>query len=144
MDYKKEIGRRIRLLRDEQHWTLDELSRRTGDVLSLKRISNYESGLRMPGPQEAVILAKAFGARPAYIMAVDDIQTPISAIEEKLVKNWRTLNERDRMDVYRHVETLSLQNRDPAADLSHYQVPPPTPAMGRMPKVAIHKRVRQR
>jgi transcriptional regulator with XRE-family HTH domain len=114
MDFKKEIGRRIARCREDRVWTQTDLSRETGDLLSLKRISSYETGDRMPGPAEAVILAKALQVRPAYLLGVDDVQIPISAQEEQLIKNWRTLNEKDRMVLYRHVESLAMQNRDPA------------------------------
>jgi transcriptional regulator with XRE-family HTH domain len=113
MDYKNESGERIRRARLEKGWTQEELSRRTDDVISLKRISHYEKGRRMAGPEEAVILAKALGKRTAYLMAVDDVQLPISVQEEALIKNWRTLNERDRMDLFRKVEALAMANRDP-------------------------------
>lgn len=116
MDYKKVIGQRIRELREEKEWSLATLSQKTGDLLSLQRIGAYEVGDRMPGPSEAVILAKALGSRPAYIMAVDDIQTPITQQEEALVRNWRKLAERDRMEVYRHVGSMALQAADPVPD----------------------------
>lgn len=116
MDYKKESGRRIRELRKEKRWTLETLSVKTGDVLSLQRIGAYEKGVRMVGPSEAVTLAKALGTRPAYIMVVDDIQIAISPQEETLVKNWRKLNERDRMDLFRHLGTMALQAADPVPD----------------------------
>lgn len=118
MDFKAEIGRRIKKTREERGWTLAQLARETDDVLTLKRINAYENGDRMPGPSEAVVLSKALKVRPSYLLAVDDTQIPILPIEEKLIRNWRTLNERDRMDVFRRVEALSLQNRDPAPDRS--------------------------
>ncbi len=49
-------------------------------------------------------------------MAVDDVQTPISPLEEKLIKLWRKLNERDRMAYYRTIETEAMQAADPAPD----------------------------
>lgn len=116
MDYKKEIGQRIREARDSKGWTLEELSRRTGDGLAVSRISHYETGLRMPGPREAVILARALGRRAAWIMAVDDAQLPISPIEEAMIKNWRTLAERDRMETFRHIEAMAITSRDAIHD----------------------------
>lgn len=110
------VGARIRELREAKGWTLAALSVKTGDVLTLQRISAYETGERMLGQAEAVILAKALGSRPAYIMAVDDVQTAISPQEESLVKNWRKLNERDRMKVYRHIESEAFQAADPVPD----------------------------
>lgn len=134
MDYPEEIGRRIRNLRDEKTWSLAELSRRTKDVLSRKRIQNYEAGVRTPGPAEAVILAKALGTRPAYIMAIDDVQTPITSQEESMVKFWRKLSEKDRMSYYRQLETLAMQNADPAADDRVAR------AVGKPPEVATKKK----
>jgi transcriptional regulator with XRE-family HTH domain len=116
MDYKKEIGRRIRAAREEKSWTLADLERETGDVLSLKRINAYENGDRMPGPSEVVILSKALGVRPAYLMAIDDRQLPISKQEEALIRNWRTLPERERMDFFRSVEAQAYVHRDPVQD----------------------------
>lgn len=116
MDYKKEIGRRIRGARTDKKWTLQDLERRTGDVLSYQRIAAYETGERMPGPSETVILSKALGVRPAYLMALDDTQIPISSQEEALIRNWRTLPERERMSYFRTLQTLALQYRDPVSD----------------------------
>lgn len=116
MDYKKEIGRRIKESRAEKGWSLAELSRRTKDVLSDTRISNYETGERMPGPADAVILASALGKRPAYLMAVDDVQLPISEQEENLIRNWRVLPENERMSFFRKVEQLAMAFRDPVSD----------------------------
>lgn len=107
VDYKKEIGARIRKGRDAKGWTLAHLSRATGDRLTLKRINAYETGERMPGPSEAVILAQALGLRAAYIMVLDDIQLPITEQEERMVKFWRKLPEKDRMSFYRKIEQVS-------------------------------------
>lgn len=116
MDYPKEIGERIKKARLEKGWSLTELSRRTKDVLSHTRISNYETGYRMPGPSEAVILGSALGKRAAYLMAVDDVQLPISSQEETLIRNWRSLPENERMDYFRTLEARSLLYRDAVRD----------------------------
>jgi transcriptional regulator with XRE-family HTH domain len=116
MDYKKEIGSRIKGMRLRRNWRLEDLARRTGDTISLKRISSYELGERMPRPAEAVILAKALGVRAAYLMALDDIELPITTQEEALLRNWRTLAERDRMETFRHVEAMAMASRDPLPD----------------------------
>lgn len=138
MDYKKEIGRRIRAARGEM--TLSDLAQKTGDVLTLKRINAYENGDRMPGPGEVVILAKALRVRPAYLMALEDHQLPISPQEETMIRNWRTLTERDRMAIFRKIETFSMASRDPVSDA---QVERHIPASVPIPKVAATKRVRK-
>ena len=143
MDYKNEIGRRIRSAREEKGLTLADVSKRTDDVLTLKRINAYENGDRMPGPDEVVILAKALGKRPAYLMALDDTQLTISALEEKLIRNWRTLAERERMEFYRQIEAAAMASRDPVPDSiveKHLHLPP-----GReRPRQVAHKRVKAR
>lgn len=136
MDYKKEIGRRIRKMRLDRNWTLEDLSRETGDVIGLKRISAYETGDRMPGPSEVVKLAKALGANPAYIMALDDSDLQISRLEETLIKNWRTLSERERMDYFRNLERHAMMARDPVADDRVSQALPPAPKATQKPRAA--------
>lgn len=58
---KIEIGKRIRAARKQAGLTLQELSDRTGKVLSASRLSNYEQGLREPDPQSLTLIAKALG-----------------------------------------------------------------------------------
>lgn len=116
MDYRKEIGRRIAKSREEREWTLGQLSAKTDGLLSANRISNYETGFRMPKPQEVVTLAKVLGKRPAYIMALEDVQTPISTQEEALIRNWRKLPENERMSFYRKIEQLAMAYRDAISD----------------------------
>lgn len=114
MDYKKEIGKRIQAAREEKGWTLDQLEAKTG--LASRRISNYETGYRLPKPQELVTLASAMGKRPAFLACLDDSQLPISPLEEKMVRNWRALPERDRMSFFRKLDQLAMTYRDPVSD----------------------------
>ena len=130
MDFKKEIGRRIRDSRNAREWSLVRLAQETKGVLSDTRISNYETGERMPGPHEAVILAKALGQRPAFLLAVDDVQIEINAQEEKFIQNWRKLPEKDRMRHFREVEQLAMVYRD--SSVNDDRVPHP-------PKIAVRK-----
>lgn len=128
MDYKKEIGRRIRAAREEKGWKLRELAEATEGVVSVSRLNNYEHGTRMPGPSEAVRLGRALDKRPAYILGVDDVQIAITPLEESLVRNWRTLSEKKRMEYFRHIEVDALQNRDPVQDTKvekHLPIPKP-------------------
>lgn len=142
MDYKDVMGKRLRESRANKGWTQGQLSVQTGDVIGLKRISAYEKGDRMMGPSEAVILAQALGVRPAYLMAVDDTQMPITPQEENLIKNWRTLAERERMDFYRKIQTAALQSRDPVQDQTvERHIPVPEKPRG---KVTAMKRVKTR
>ena len=113
MDYKAEIGKRIRAAREKLEISLEELSRRTGGKLSKSRIGNYEQGLRMPGPLEANTLAAALGVDAAYLMC---LQTVFTAKAIELMRNWEALPEKDRMEYYRRIEVLALAYRQPVAD----------------------------
>jgi transcriptional regulator with XRE-family HTH domain len=116
MDYAKEIGRRLREARKDRGWSLEDVERQTGGAVPLKNLSRYERGERMLRHEEAVILAKTLGKRLAYLMAVDDTQVVITSLEEKLIKNWRTLAERDRMKFFRQIDAMAMASRDPIPD----------------------------
>lgn len=134
MDYKTVIGQRIRSARLERKLTLADLSRQTGDVLSLKRINAYENGDRMPGPSEAAVLGKALGEKPSYLMGLDDSQVQMNKLEESLVRNWRALSEKDRMEFFRKLETAALQNRDPVSDARTHRATGKAPGSAPTPK----------
>lgn len=138
MDYKEKIAKRLRTAREERGWKLRELAEATDNIVSISRLNNYEHGARMPGPAEAVLLGEALGKRPAYILGVDDVQMPISSVEEALVRNWRTLPENERMEIYRAIEVQALRYRDP---IQGHIVEQHTP---RIPKVAMHSRRKSR
>lgn len=110
MDFKAEIGKRIRAARAAKGWTLSELADKTGGLLSQTRISNYENGDKLPGPDTVALLARALERRAAYMTCMED------EMEEALLKNWHTLSEKDRMDFFRRLEMLAMQSRDPAPD----------------------------
>lgn len=140
MDFKKRVGDRLRSARKDLGLRLVDLSQRTGGVLTVQRINAYENGDRMPGQDEAVILAKALGRPAAYLMALSDSEEPMTATEERLLRNWRTLNERDRMEVFRHIETMAMTNRDPVQDkVVERHLPMPKA----LPKTTAHKRVKR-
>jgi len=116
MDYKKVIGERIRRAREARNWSQVDLARETGDILSDTRIGNYETGFRMPGPYEVVILGKHLGVKPSYLMALDDSLVQFTQQEEALIKNLRSLSEKDRMTYFRKIEADAMQSRDPVPD----------------------------
>ncbi len=74
------------------------------------KFNAYENGSRLPTPTEITILSKALGKRAAYLMGLED------ETEEQLLRNWRTLNERERMDIFRKVEAMAATSRDPVQD----------------------------
>jgi transcriptional regulator with XRE-family HTH domain len=89
MNYKKEIGRRIKECREAMDWTLRELAERSD--LSASRISNYEQGTRTPKPKEALALGKALGVNPSYLMCLEG-DDGMNQEEMNLIRDWRARN----------------------------------------------------
>lgn len=116
MNYKKESGRRLKEARQHKGWTLDELSRRTGGVLSTSRLGNYEQGTRMLGVRESLALGGVLGVQPAHLLCVDGAEGEMTNQENELLRNFRALPERDRNDYSRRIEVLALAYREPVPD----------------------------
>jgi transcriptional regulator with XRE-family HTH domain len=121
MNWKKEIGKRVRKARTDKGWTLGKLSEETSHVLSPSRISNYEQGLRLLKAPDATILAKALGVTASHLQCLDikpakEGDDEMSPEATRLLKSWGALPENDRMDYLRRIETLALAYRDPVPD----------------------------
>lgn len=71
LNIKKEIGRRILEARKEKGLTLKALGELTGN-LKQTRLTNWEQGLRAPGPEEIKLLAHALEVSPAFLMCLSD------------------------------------------------------------------------
>jgi len=119
MNFKKETGKRIREARANANGgrgiTLDELSERTKHVLSSSRISNYEQGLRLPKPQDALILGQALGVSAGHLMCLEGEEDMLPE-ESDLLRNWRALPENERNAYARRIQALALVYRDAVPD----------------------------
>lgn len=74
LNIKKEIGKRILEARKAKGLTLKALGELAGG-LKQTRLTNWEQGVRTPGPEEIKSLARALDVSPAYLMCLsDDIQ----------------------------------------------------------------------
>ena len=71
LNIKKEIGRRIHEARKEKGLTLKALGDLTGN-LKQTRLTNWEQGIRAPGPEEIKLLAHALEVSPAFLMCLSD------------------------------------------------------------------------
>jgi transcriptional regulator with XRE-family HTH domain len=116
MDFKKESGRRLKRARSVKNLTLGELSRRLGGVFSPARLSNYEQGIRMMGPEEALAIAPVLGVNPASLLCVDTEEGEMTPQETELLRNYRALPEKDRADYSRRIGVLALAYREPVPD----------------------------
>ncbi|CZG67656.1 XRE family transcriptional regulator [Legionella pneumophila] len=73
LNIKKEIGKRILEARKAKGLTLKTLGELAGG-LKQTRLTNWEQGVRTPGPEEIKSLARALDVSPAYLMCLSDNQ----------------------------------------------------------------------
>lgn len=147
-------GLRIRKVREgfypadsDAKLTLAGLSLRTGGLLSDRRISNYEQGIRLPRPSEALILARALRTSAAYLLAVAE-EDDMNKQEIELLNAWRALPEKDRNDYRRRITALAMVYKEPVTDervADNYATPakpkaPKKPAGVAKAKAAAKKR----
>lgn len=86
MSIKEKIGARIKEARKEAGLTMQQLADKIIDMeFKVSRISNWESGLRMPGPNEIILVGNALGISPAYLMCLTD-QKMIDASENQYTR----------------------------------------------------------
>lgn len=107
-DRKQKIGQRIRMARKERGWTLRELASKMRGY-SPSRISNWEQGLRAPGPEEAMELANAFGEgmQATWILCMENSIQKEELIPEQKERRYRRFKER--------LKTLGVSQEDLAS-----------------------------
>lgn len=70
------VAKRIKQCRTSHGWTMDETAKRlsviAGKEMSTSRYSNWELGLRMPGPEQIIHLGQMFGKPAAWIQGFTD------------------------------------------------------------------------
>lgn len=115
MDYRKEIGARIRQARDRNKLSLKELAGRLDGLIKANAINMYEHGKRSPGVPEAVAIAKATGESAAYLLCVAG-EDEMTKQELELLRNFRALDEKDRNSYARRIATIAMMHREPVPD----------------------------
>lgn len=116
VNYKKESGRRLKEARRKKGWTLDELSKKTGGLLSTSRLGNYEQGTRMIGVRESLALGTVLGVEPSHLLCVDGGEGDMTQQEQELLRDFRALPERDRNEYSRRISVLAMAYKEPVAD----------------------------
>jgi transcriptional regulator with XRE-family HTH domain len=129
-DRKRLIAERVRALRKSKGWSLRELEIATKGRLSKSRLSNYEQGLKLLGPDVAEILAEVFGVPSSYILSLEgDEMVLFDKAEQDLIRSWRVLPERDRAEYARRITGLAAAYRDPVPDERVAKHIPPAPGV---------------
>lgn len=82
------VAQRLKQCRQATGWTLEETARRlstlSGTPMTFSRFSNWELGLRMPPPDQIILLAKLFGKTPAWLQGYTDNDS-LSAVASNYV-----------------------------------------------------------
>lgn len=88
MNIKKVIGSRITQARKARGLLIKDLAERTG--LGATRISNWEQGIRSPGPQETKILANELQVASSWLLCLsDDPRGEYLELNEVILKIYR-------------------------------------------------------
>lgn len=117
MNYKKESGRRLKTARRAKGWTLEELSKKTGGLLSTSRLGNYEQGTRMIGVRESLALGTVLGVKASHLLCADgDEGDEMTMQENELLRDFRALPERDRNDYARRIAVLAMAYKEAVPD----------------------------
>jgi transcriptional regulator with XRE-family HTH domain len=121
MSVKEEIGRKIATARKDKHLTIRALSEKT-KTLSIPRISNWEQGLRSPGPVEAKLLAEHLDVSASYLLGLSshpsgELPPQISSIPLLPFNNIHTiLNSKNvKLDDTQTIIVQPTSNRDYSA-----------------------------
>lgn len=98
MDTKKEIARKIKLLRQEKNLTQQKLSELTG--ITLRSIINYENAVHEPNSKSMVLLENFFNVSGSYLrgeteerdqMVWDDSEI-MDEVEKQLMSSMKALS----------------------------------------------------
>ena len=91
MTIKKRIGARIKSARAEAGLTMQELADKSGTIKK-SRLSNWEQGLRTPGPEEINKLSELLGVSAAFLMCLTD-KKDSTKLDDQFITMLPILNE---------------------------------------------------
>lgn len=85
----RELGQKLRELREGRGWSQSDLAKRAGVTKSA--ISTYEQGIRTPSADVLCAFAKAFGVSADYLLGISQCRTldlsGLSEVNEGLVRD---------------------------------------------------------
>jgi transcriptional regulator with XRE-family HTH domain len=107
------IGKRIKMLREENDLTLDEVAKRC--KTTRQTIFKYENEIVTNIPYDKIeLLAKAFAVSPSYLFGWDDSPAPaaskLTEAEETLLGLFRQVPE-DQQELVLHMIQAALKSR---------------------------------
>ncbi len=76
IDFKKQIGARIRQLRTELNLTQEQLANKLKSVKGKSSIANYENGSNLPSDEVKLQMCNIFNCSLDYLLCKSDIRNP--------------------------------------------------------------------
>lgn len=107
----KELGERIKMLREEQGLTQDEFSKQFN--LSRSTVSQYESGVSEPDDAVKIKIALHYKVSLDWLFGLTDIRNTIDPYETRLrnlLLAIRNLSHESMNDLINYIETLKIRD----------------------------------
>lgn len=112
MSYSRDVGERLRQIRLDRGWSLQEVERSSGGRWKAAVVGSYERGDRNISATRLLELAEFYGVRPADVLPGE--QAPQAAVSATIVLDLRRLEALGARyaPLRRYLETIQLQRGD--------------------------------
>jgi transcriptional regulator with XRE-family HTH domain len=112
MSYSRDVGERLRQVRTERGWSLQEVERSSGGRWKAAVVGSYERGDRNISATRLLELAEFYGVRPADVLPGE--QVPQAGVSASIVLDLRRLEALGPRyaPIRRYLETIQLQRGD--------------------------------
>jgi transcriptional regulator with XRE-family HTH domain len=112
MSYSRDVGERLRQVRLERGWSLQEVERSSGGRWKAAVVGSYERGDRNISATRLLELAEFYGVRPADVLPGE--QAPQGGVSASIVLDLRQLEALGPRyaPLRRYLETIQLQRGD--------------------------------
>lgn len=109
-----QTGRTIAALRKEKGLTQKALALLTDGKIKTTQLANYEQGIREPGIDELLVLAKALRVTAGYLAGFTLNKEPLSKSELELIKCFRQLPAAEQDEYLKKLRAISIIFTEPA------------------------------
>ncbi len=118
MSYAEDVGSRLRRVRVQQGWSLQDVERRSDGNWKAAVVGSYERGDRNISASRLIELAEFYGVSPSEILPTDDHPRPMDRSTGIVVDLHRLAGAGAQFDgVRRYCESIQLQRGDYNRDL---------------------------
>jgi transcriptional regulator with XRE-family HTH domain len=112
----RQIGARIRATRKKRGWSVRELSSLMDKAISAMMLNQYESGIRRPGVEQAILLGELLEVSPAWILCLDEHPPPDDR-ERELIRHFRRTDERGRKLILQAASAILAMSVEKVSDV---------------------------